>query len=408
MTAEALRLVDEQGRRQPVKRKLTAAYCRKLATPSKGRITVYDTAQPRLAFVVTDKGSRAFYLVAKVNGRARRVRLCDGSTPVEKARKLAVQQYSNMLDGKDPVELRRQRRAQVDTLGSLWAFYQAERDRTPRTVTAEASLWANAFKSWEGRRLDAITPEQVAAKHGKLGTDRGRTTANRAVQLLRRLYRFAYRRRLYRGQNPAEGIDLYREQARERFVQPSELPGLLEAIDAEAAPWADYFRLLLLTGARRSALASMRWADLDLDAGTWQIPAEASKNRSSITVPLVAEAVERLQRRRAEANGSAYVFPSNSKTGHIVQPTGAWQRIRERAKLDDVTIHDLRRTCGSYLAAQGVALPIIGRALGHRSQQATSIYAKLDVDPVRRELDRVAATVSKATKQNDKSADASA
>ena len=409
MTAEALRLVDEQGRRRPAKRKLTAAYCRKLAAPAKGRTTVYDTVQPRLALVVTSKGAKAFYLVAKVHGRARRVRLCDGTTPVEDARRLAAREYAALLDGKDSVELRRQRRAMVTTLGDLWTFYRDQRDRTARTIAAEASLWSLAFKSWDRRQLDTITPEQVAARHAKLGKDRGRTSANRSIQLLRRLFRFAKRRRLYRGDNPAEGIELFPERPRERFVTPAELPKLLTAIDAAGEPWTDYFRLLLLTGARRSAVASMKWADVDLDRGTWSIPAADSKNKSSVTVPLVDEAVKRLARRCAEAAPAAiYVFPSaTAQSGHIQHLHRPWHDIRTAAGLEDVTIHDLRRTCGSYLAAAGVSLPTIGRALGHKSQNSTAIYARLDVDAVRKELAHVAEAISTASTTNN-SADESA
>ena len=56
----------------------------------------------------------------------------------------------------------------------------------------------------------------------------------------------------------------------------------------------------------------------------------------------------------------------------------------------DLRIHDLRRTLGSWQAATGASLPIIGKSLGHKSLAATQIYARLNLDPVR-------ASVSKAT-----------
>lgn len=66
-------------------------------------------------------------------------------------------------------------------------------------------------------------------------------------------------------------------------------------------------------------------------------------------------------------------------------------RICARAEVHGVTIHDLRRTLGSWLVAQGTSLPIIGRALGHRSQASTQIYARLDLDPIRAALEKNAA-----------------
>lgn len=58
----------------------------------------------------------------------------------------------------------------------------------------------------------------------------------------------------------------------------------------------------------------------------------------------------------------------------------------ERAKIKDLRVHDLRRTAGSYMAIQGVSPTIIGKALGHRSQAATAMYARLTQEPVRQAL----------------------
>lgn len=81
-------------------------------------------------------------------------------------------------------------------------------------------------------------------------------------------------------------------------------------------------------------------------------------------------------------------FPSlTSGSGHLEEPKKAWQRIRERANTKDVRIHDLRRTLGSWLAASGYGLSMIGRVLNHSQPSATAVYARLDLDPVRRALD---------------------
>lgn len=398
MTTQPLRMAEEDGRRQPARHKLTQAYIRKVQPPARGRLTIYDTEQKGLAYVVTSGNARSWYLIRKVNGRARRAWLSDGGLAVEDARKLCRKTIADFDAGKDPVAERRARRAKVTTLGELWKTYTSERERRPRTITAEASLWKN-LKSWESRGLDAITPEEVAALHSRL-KKRGRTTANRTVELLRRVYAFALKRRLYKGENPAAHIEFYQEPSRDRYVTPAELPKLLGAIDAEAEPWPDYFRLLLLTGARRSALAQMRWEDLDLKEGVWRIPPEHSKNKDGLVVPLVPEAVKRLKRRRTEGDADAvHVFTASRRRGdHITNPHHAWKRIRENAGVPDLTIHDLRRTFGSYLAAAAVPLPIIGKALGHRSHNATAVYARLNVEPVRRELAHVADMMSRATK----------
>ena len=84
-----------------------------------------------------------------------------------------------------------------------------------------------------------------------------------------------------------------------------------------------------------------------------------------------------------------WVFPSfSSKTGHLADPKRAWKRILEKAQIQDLRIHDIRRTLGSYQAITGASLPVIGKSLGHKSSQATQIYSRLNNDPVRQSMEK--------------------
>ena len=84
---------------------------------------------------------------------------------------------------------------------------------------------------------------------------------------------------------------------------------------------------------------------------------------------------------------------------HLVEPKTAWQRVVRRAKLNDCRMHDLRRTLGSWQAAGGASLLIIGKSLGHRSESATRVYARLATDPVRQSVEK--ATVAMITAAQD-------
>jgi integrase len=101
------------------------------------------------------------------------------------------------------------------------------------------------------------------------------------------------------------------------------------------------------------------------------------------------------KRRRRNLEGSATDFgirlPGTGTTGHLTEPAKVWQRIRKRAGVPDARIHDLRRTLGSWLAAQGQSLPLIGKALNHSNVSTTQIYARLDLEPVRDALENNAA-----------------
>lgn len=79
--------------------------------------------------------------------------------------------------------------------------------------------------------------------------------------------------------------------------------------------------------------------------------------------------------------------------GHIVEPKKAWKRVLERAGIDDLRIHDLRRTLGSWQAKTGASLTIVGKSLNHKSPSTTAIYARLDLDPVRESVDRATGAI---------------
>lgn len=151
--------------------------------------------------------------------------------------------------------------------------------------------------------------------------------------------------------------------------------------------------MLLLTGARRGNVQAMRWADLDLRRGLWRIPESQSKSREPMTVILAPEVMHILRRRRAEVAGAAYVFPGRGKAEHLIDPKTPWQRVVKRARLKDVTMHDLRRTLGSWQAMGGSGLPIIGKSLGRRTTSTEQIYARLSVDPVRESVHKATAAM---------------
>jgi integrase len=146
----------------------------------------------------------------------------------------------------------------------------------------------------------------------------------------------------------------------------------------------DYFEISLYTGARKSNVLAMRWEDVDLDLAIWRIP--MTKNKESHLVPLTGPAVEIL-RRRSESGKTGWVFPGRMKDCHLVEPKRVWYKLIKDAGVEDLRVHDLRRTLASYMAITNHSLPIIARALGHKSTQSTQIYSRLTQDPVRNAMD---------------------
>ncbi|MBF0263269.1 MAG: site-specific integrase [Magnetococcales bacterium] len=187
--------------------------------------------------------------------------------------------------------------------------------------------------------------------------------------------------------NPTHGIRRFKEISRDRFLSEEEIQRLLIALQSETPSMRILFMLALLTGARKRNLMAMRWEEIDFARETWRI--EVTKNGQPLTVPLVPQAVRLLRELQETQCGEAWVFPSSrAQSGHRSDLESAWCRIRARAKVAGVRIHDLRRICGSYQAMTGASLPIIGRSLGHLSQRTTGIYARLDEAPVRESMCR--------------------
>lgn len=412
MTAKPrLKLADDTTRKPTRRQAFTKRTLAGVRTPAKGEAIVHDAKTPGLVFRVRPTGAKAFYFYRKIKGRPVRLKLGDfPEMTVENARKAATKTMAAYNEGKDPAAKRREERGEL-TVGKLWKVYRddhLEPRCSPRTLATETALFDKHLGGLKSRRLSDVKPAATKALHTKIGKT-APTSANRAIQLLRRLYRYAARHHDYTGPIPTVSVELYREQSRERFLSADELPRFLKACDAEGQPWADFFRLCLATGARRSNVQAMRWDAIDTKAKTWTIPGEESKNGRDMKLPLTDAALSILTRRKAEQakakldrmKASPFVFPAmrdKGGAGHLSQPARPFTRICMRAKIEGVTIHDLRRTAGAFLAASGASLPIIGKALGHADLRATQIYAKLDLDPVRAAMDKAAEAMEKGGK----------
>jgi integrase len=171
-----------------------------------------------------------------------------------------------------------------------------------------------------------------------------------------------------------------------------------EALENERE-WGDFFRVLILTGARRDAFCSMRWRDLNLDAGVWAVPVEWAKSKREMAVPLCSGAARILRARKeascAQLKGNGdWVWPSaESAIGHITHPEKSWRRVLKAARVEHATFHDLRRTMGSRLAMSGVADATISKVLGHLSPQSLKHYLHLDTNAGKEAIDRVYAPI---------------
>jgi integrase len=371
---------------------MKASFNKKLLASLAGkpkRYTILDSQTKGLGVVIFPSGAKSFFHVRKVRGYPERRTL--GAFPelsLDVARGKAADLNSRLATWKSndyagPSPISQERGTY--TLGELIDQY-VERQVKPNAKDAEKGAQAVQYlvgpylSSWKHRPITSIRRKDVSELLAKLGRERGQSSANRTVQLLRRVYYFAEREELFTGVNPASRHKLFREKSRVRFLTAEEMPRFLAALDKERnIDLKDFVYISLFTGARMSDVLQMKWSDVDLDRATWMVP--DPKNSESYQVALVPELVARL---RARSHLSAqWTFPSYGKTGRRMNPKASWKAFVKRAGIPDLHIHDLRRSLGSWQAALGSSLPIIGKSLGHTSTAATAIYARLNLEAVR-------------------------
>ncbi|TFF37938.1 tyrosine-type recombinase/integrase [Mucilaginibacter psychrotolerans] len=369
-----------------------------LKLPDSGsRIYYRDTREKGLILDVRASGTKSFYLYKKIDGRPERLFL--GSFPdisVENARKAASVLKGQIASGKNPQQEKRNIRDEM-TFQKLFDEYMSRYSKQHKeTWKQDEDVIQNHFSHFLHKKISAISKNEVQRTHVRIGQHNGTYAANNAVARLRAIFNKAIEWG-WQGKNPAEGIQEFKEVSRDRFMQPEELPRFFAALNEEETTIRHYTWLLLLTGSRKSKVTAMRWADIRWHQQEWHIP--NTKNGDPIIIPLTPQAMEilneRWQKALVECGQSAkkpkWVFPSKkSKTGHIACPAHSWKKLLETAEIENFRMHDLRRTLGSYQAITGASLQIIGKSLGHRSPEATLIYARLHLDPVR-------AAVEKAT-----------
>ena len=147
------------------------------------------------------------------------------------------------------------------------------------------------------------------------------------------------------------------------------------------------FRLLLLTGCRMSEIRDLQWENVKGDC--IELPDAKTGGR---VVPLgpVARAVLSAIPREVD---NPWVIAGKKPSTHLTDLQRPWRRIRKRADLEDVRIHDLRHSFASRALALGESLTMIGKLLGHTQVQTTARYAHLARDSMQTAASRITESI---------------
>jgi len=340
-------------------------------------------------------GSTYYQRYTDARGRERQFRIGPSDVlSLAEARRKARTVVAQALVGTDPQSQRAELR-KIPTLKEL------VRDRYLPHVksykrswqTDETVLRLHILPHLGSEYIDQVRAEPIAALVQKM-RERGYATGttNRVVIVLRHIYNLARKWRIAGVvENPTAGINLAPDVNRERYLSIDEAQRLISSIrQDENQVAADAIMLLLLTGARRNEITHARWEHVDWERRTLLVP--LSKSGKPRSIALNAPAIE-LLRSLKPLEGCPYIFPSPATGRPSPSLYFPWHRMRMRADLADLRLHDLRHSFASFLVNNGVSLYVVQGLLGHAHTRYTQRYAHLTPDTLLDAAETVAGLV---------------
>jgi integrase len=363
--------------------------------PQATEFFLWDEGIPGFGVRVMPSGRKSFVVQFRAGRRARRMSLGPSTVlTCDQARTRAITIIAAVKNGEDPAADRAAKR-NAATVSDLAERFDKEHISV-RLKASTAKEYRGNLKRFILPALGRLAvPEITRADVAKFHHDLRHIPyqANRCLEVVSRMFGLAEMWGLRPdGSNPRKHIRKYPEEKRERFLSAAELRRIgevlremeSERIELPSAILAA--RLLILTGCRLGEIMTLKWDYVDFDECALRLP--DSKTGKKV-VHVGAPAVDYLHSaHRIDSNPWVITGTLPGKPLSDLQPF--WQRVRARAGLKDVRIHDLRHTFASTAVASGQGLPMIGKLLGHTQVQTTARYAHLAAEPVRLAADAVA------------------
>lgn len=299
--------------------------------------------------------------------------------------------------GIDPVARKQEARLKNLTLGEAFTDYLAARkDLKPKTLYDYQRVMDLAFTDWRGRPLTWVTADRVEKKHACLGGDHGEAYANLSMRVLKAIFNFAMGKYRDAGgtpillYNPVKALSerraWYKVERRQTLIKNHELGAWYQGVMSLTNTTArDYLLLLLFTGLRRNEAAKLEWCDVDLKGRTLLV--RDTKNGNDHRLPLSDYLLALLEARKGEVafNPAGYVFPANSREGHIVDARKQMGKVGVA-----FTVHDLRRTFITIAESLDISAYALKRLVNHSlSGDVTAGYIVTDVERLRAPMSQI-------------------
>ena len=360
---------------------LTSGFVRAAGCPTgRPKIDFFDLSQRGLMLEVRASGGKTYYQrYTDDHGRERQFKIGPADViTLEQARRQARTVHAHAVLGDDPQARRRELRA-TPTIAAFVAERYLPYVKTYKRSwqTDETMLRIHVLPAIGSLAADEVTTEAVSALlEGMRADGYSSGTTNRALVLVRYLYNLGRKWKVPgMKDNPTLGLSTAPDVQRDRFLTAEETQRLIVAIEAdENRTAARAILLLLLTGGRRNEITQAKWEYVNWQKRTLLVP--LSKSGKPRAIALNAQALE-LLRSIPRLEGNPYIFPSEITGRPSPSLYFPWDRIRERAALYSVRLHDLRHSFASFLVNQGISLYVVQGLLGHSHARTTQRYAHL-------------------------------
>jgi integrase len=371
---------------------------------------------------VLPSGQRTFVLVARYPGHSQPARRALGvydDMSLEDARDKAAQWRKDIKKKIDPTKAEKQKqvekeREQKNTFRAVLAAFNKDKLaglRRGREVNRDLEKLADDT-GWGARPITEITALEVRdiIKQYKV---RGKIHhAHNLLGYIRRLYNWAIDQQVYAGleTSPCDRLKpkaiIGEKKLRNRVLSDAELRAAWVGAEQVGYAYGPLFKLLMLTGARKSEVAEARWSEFDLAKKIWTIPADRMKADAAHIVPLSDDALAVLKS-LPRFDGGDYLFSVNSGGSAVAAFSAAKDRfdaeiikaLREsdpKSKLTDFVIHDIRCTVRTGLSAiPNISDLVRELVIGHTKPGLHKVYDQYAyLDEKRFALDAWAARLS--------------
>lgn len=372
------------------KTRLTHAAVERLRPPPKGQVDHFDSHLPAFGLRVSYSGTKAFFVMTRVDHKLTRITI--GRHPAlsladarEKARHIIVHAKA----GQDPRQIEAEARRKKDqerrtTYGGVSALFMerhVERNLRPNTAREyRRTLHGPDTNHWLQRPLSSLTKADVLEVLHRMEERGSPAAGNRACAYLSKFFNWCLEQDLLLV-SPTSGVrPLSAAHSRDRVLQPDELIWVWCALSEWPSQFSSLFKLLLLTGQRRSEVAGMCWDELrnfGTEEAIWSLPSSRTKNGQPHLVPLTEASQDIIA---GLPRAGPLVFTTRGTTGlsgfskaknELDRRVSALRAQVALPPLPAWTLHDLRRTMVTLMNEQlGIAPHVVEAVVNHVSGSA--------------------------------------